>query len=255
MNLLVRFGIGILKNITLCIKQAMPRGRDMSRNHTAEEVRAAKRAAMPGDLGELHYLLWNEVAWLHMKWKDYRALFASSSGRTIELLNQAAPVFFRHLQDTLWEDILLHICRLTDPPETMGHANLTLRRLCPLVAEPQLRAEVEALTREAKKKSDFARDWRNRHLAHKALPPLDGSSSTPLATASRQHVEEALEAIRIVMNRIESHYENGTVAYEHCLESPQGVASLLYFIEKGLAAQKREDEALLSRRSRPETDQ
>jgi hypothetical protein len=37
-----------------------------------------------------------------------------------------------------------------------------------------------------------ARDWRNRRLAHLALPPLPGDVAKLLATKSRQHVEDAL---------------------------------------------------------------
>ncbi|MBI3465867.1 MAG: hypothetical protein HY000_22850, partial [Planctomycetes bacterium] len=194
----------------------------MAENLSAEQVRAAKLAAMPAPLGEVHYALYNEVAWIHLKWQVFRALFATSPER-IDLLNEVAPAFFHHLQGVLWEDVLLHLYRLTDSPKSMGHANLTLRRLPALIPDTSLRAEVESKVALVQEKTNFARDWRNRHLAHRELPPLDGERPRPLAPASRLQVEEALASIRTVMNCIENYYEKLPVSYEHSI-APLGGA-------------------------------
>lgn len=167
----------------------------MARNLSAEEVRSAKIAAMPGPLGELHYELWNQVVWLHIKWREYRAFFGKDR-ETVEFLNEVAPAFFHHLQRVLWDDVLLHLCRLTDPPKSAGKDNLSLTCLPPAVPDLRLRGEVEALVDLCQQRTAFARDWRNRRLAHTELPPLNGAKTTALAAASRQHVEDALNAIR-----------------------------------------------------------
>lgn len=205
----------------------------MAENSGPEQVRAAKLAAMGAPLGELHFALWNEITWLHLKWKDFRALFAVSPER-IDLLNEAAPDFFGNLQRVLWEDVLLHLCRLTDPPESMGHPNLTITRLPILIPDISLKNKAESLLVAAKKKASFARNWRNRRLAHRELPDFDGKESKPLADASRQQVEEALASIRDVMNGIELHYQGSPVLYEHSIEALGGVKALLSCLEKGL---------------------
>jgi hypothetical protein len=70
------------------------------------------------------------------------------------------------IHDSLWDDVLLHICRLLDPPQSgKDKENLTLRRLPPLV-DPSIRADVERLLTEAQTKTAFARDIRNRHIGH-----------------------------------------------------------------------------------------
>ena len=58
-----------------------------------------------------------------MKWEEYLELFGKTSSR-IHLLNQSAPVFFKIVQDSLWENIILHLARLTDPPKSAGKNNL-----------------------------------------------------------------------------------------------------------------------------------
>lgn len=65
---------------------------------------------MGDDLGSLYHALWNELAWLYSKWEEYVELFGTKPSR-IDLLNKAAGHFFRIVQDSLWEESLLHIAR------------------------------------------------------------------------------------------------------------------------------------------------
>lgn len=83
-------------------------------------------------LGSLFYALWQEVAWVRVKWQEYIELFGKKPSR-VDLLNKSAPLFFRIVQNVLWYDILMHIARLTDPPKSKGKPNLTIRRLPELV--------------------------------------------------------------------------------------------------------------------------
>lgn len=208
----------------------------MRRILSADHVREQSVAAMGRPLGELHYALQSEVTWLHLKWADFRALFATKE--TVDLLNQAAPTFFGSLQNMMWEDALLHLCRLTDPPKSAGKDTLTIRRLHPLISEPSLQSQVQRLADDAKKSTEFARDWRNRRLAHKELPPLDGGAPVSLADAGREQLETALEAIRRTMNCIELHYLDRRNAYQHSIEGLGGVATLLHRLRVSLGSER-----------------
>jgi hypothetical protein len=64
-----------------------------------------------------------------LKWGEYVELFGTKPSR-IDLRNRAAGGFFRVVQDGLWEDVLLHVARLTDAPRSGGRANLTIRAAC-----------------------------------------------------------------------------------------------------------------------------
>lgn len=215
----------------------------MGRKLTGEQVKTEMSHAMPGGLGELYYDLWNEVAWIHLKWNDFLGLFAESP-KTIELLRETAPKLFYRLRNMLWESVFLHLCRLTDPPESCGKPNQSLRRLPARVAEPGLRACVKSLVDDAVEKTKFARDWRNRRLAHKELPAPPGQQPKPLAHASRQCVEAALTSIREAMHCVELHYQKSSTVYERCVEGSGGIESLLFYLRKGVDSQRREDEVL-----------
>jgi hypothetical protein len=139
----------------------------MSRELSADEARQSYIAAMGSELGPLCFELWNECVLLHWKWEEYVTLFGTSPGR-INLLNDSAGAFFRIVQDSLWEDILLHISRLTDPPRSSGKDNLTLQRLARLV-EDQLQPPLRTLLTTCSAACAFARDWRMRRIAHRDL--------------------------------------------------------------------------------------
>jgi hypothetical protein len=123
----------------------------MGETLTAEQVRNEAVAAMGSELGEVYHSLSDQVAWLHLKWDTFCELFAERD--IVDLLNSAAPAYFHELQRETWEDVLLHLCRVTDPPLSAGKSNLTLRRLRDLVSDQMLRTNIQALVDDAVKKN------------------------------------------------------------------------------------------------------
>lgn len=207
----------------------------MAGEYTPGEVEQRYLEAMGPELGRLFYCLWNECAWLHLKWSEYVILFGSKPER-LSLLNTTAPAFFRLIRDSMWEDVLLHICRLTDPTQSIGKQkkqNLTLQRLPPLV-EPALRLKVERLLQAALEKCAFARDWRNRRIGHRDLGLALKGPAVPLAPARRGSVNDALEAIAAVLNAVERRYRNMTVPYHMVTPSLGDAEALLCILRDGL---------------------
>jgi hypothetical protein len=180
---------------------------------TAAEAKAHNIEKMGADLGELYDALWQQLAWLYRKWEEYVALFGKSPER-IELLNRAAPAFFRIVQDSLFEDILLHIARLTDKPETGKKSNLTILRLPQAVTDVNIRQATEVAMDGALRASEFCRDWRNRHIAHRDLDLAFGKGAKPLAEASREKVKVALKALSDALNVVAQHYLDTTTIFD-----------------------------------------
>jgi len=210
---------------------------------TGDEVLSEAITAMGSPLGDVYHALGDEVAWLHLKWNYFRELFADPD--LVDVLNSAAPAFFHDLQRQSWEDLLMHLCRVTDRAKTAGKDNLTIRLLPDLVSSQQLKVELESLIKSAVSTTDFARDWRNRRLAHEELRV--GRNVTPLASAKFDYIDTALAAIRTVLNRLEQHYLNKTVSYEDTIPASGGVESFIAVIRKGVEARRHERAAKLGR--------
>jgi hypothetical protein len=223
----------------------------MGEELSAEQVREKHLRDMGPELGSVYNALDRDVTWLHAKWNQYRQLYARSPER-IALLNRVAGHFFGVIQDTLFEDILLHLARLTDPAKSVGKENLTLKNLPELVKDSRLSAELKGLVETALKASKSARAWRNRRLAHRDLALALATASDPLPGISRDEVEAALLAIRDVLNRLAAHYWNSETAYQHFIASGGEADSLVYYLHKGTQAQERRMERFRLGKALPE---
>ena len=207
----------------------------MATTSTPEEVEQPYLAAMGPDLGALCYRFWNECVQLHMQWNEYVELFAVAPKR-VDLLNAVAGQLFRLVQDALWDQLLLHLTRLTDQPESgRGKSNLSLGQVRALV-EPAIKQNIEDLVAQASEKCEFARDWRNRRIAHRDLHLAMGAGAKPLARANRQTVDEAIAAIDTALGALERHYRKTTVIFD--LPRANAV-QMLHTLRDGLEAAER----------------
>jgi hypothetical protein len=86
------------------------------------------------------------------------------------------------------------------------------------------------------------REIRNKRLAHSDLKTAMGqrAENDPLMMASRQHVEEALKAIRDFMNAVQGHYFDGETGYEHVILGPGDGDALIHYLED--LRKRREDD-------------
>ena len=171
---------------------------------------------MGNELGETYFHLQHKLIELHIVWLQYRQLFAERS--TVELLNRTAGLFFKVVQDELWDSVLLRISKLTDPPSSAGRRNLTIQRLAPLIIDNDLQGEIDAMTKHVIATASFAREHRNKRIAH-----LDHSYSTmpetnPLTGVSRAQIENVLHLLRDLMNRVDARYRDSTYMYEQFVD-------------------------------------
>lgn len=222
----------------------------MSRTYTAEEVREEHVNGMGQDLGPLYHALWNELAWVESKWTEYVQLYGTKESR-IDILNQAAGHFFKIVQDSLWDDILLHIARLTDPEKSMGKENLSIKKLPSSISDDTLKGKISELIGVADAKTDFCRDRRNRRIAHRDFRLAMKMGAEPLLPVSRAMVREALNSLADVLNAVSAHYLDSTTAYDHFI-STNGAEQLLYVIDDGLREHEKRRNRIMNRNYLPE---
>jgi hypothetical protein len=177
----------------------------MAITRSAEEVLEGYKLAMGPTLGTAFHGLWNDWAWLHVKWREYRSVFVTSEAR-IAILNTAARGFFGVAEAVLWQDVILQICRFTDPAKTAGRETLSLHCLPGLIDDFPQRQRVLDLIAVAEQHSEFARDWRNRYIAHRDRQLALSPEAKPLAPASRERAQNAIDAITAVLAHVESDY-------------------------------------------------
>ncbi|WP_440224828.1 hypothetical protein ACQQ2N_06215 [Dokdonella sp. MW10] len=178
-----------------------------------DEVRSEYISVMGQELGASFYELHRKLVELHVLWQQYRHLFGRDPD-TVHLLNRTSGLFFKIVQDELWDSVLLGVSRMTDPPTTGKKKNLTIQSLPPLITDTELRGEVQNLCDKALTAADFAREHRNKRIAHQDRDYLSNRNFVPLSGISRTSVEEMLAALRAVMNRLDLYFRDSAVMYE-----------------------------------------
>lgn len=197
---------------------------------------------MGEELGVLFHRLAGELTWLCWRWNEFEQLFGEKKSR-IDILNRSAPFFFYIVQQVLWDEALLGISRLAGPASSMGHANLAVRRVAPLIPEEGLREEVEALIRTMDDACRFASPWRNKRIAHRDLDLALGSNAEPLPAVEKRQVDEAIEAITAVLNHVQAAYQDATTAYR-VVGPVDGAEALLLVLRDGLRREELRREKL-----------
>jgi hypothetical protein len=182
------------------------------------------------DLGPPYLALQEELIWLYAIWLEYRKLYGHSAER-VALLNRVAGFFFGVTQRALLERVVLHLACLTDHPESVGKPNLTIQRFPKLISDSAFAVSVQSLVDIAITTTSFARDMRNRKLAHIDLDLALDNVAKPLSQASRQNVEDSLQSIANVLNSIELHYFNGEMAYNAFKAGYDDGNALIYSLE------------------------
>jgi AbiU2 len=203
---------------------------------TPEDVSSEYVRLMGDELGLLFHELTREEEWLSDKWAVFQELFEKGSER-IDLLNRAAAHFFVMLHKMLYEDAMLHLSRLTDPPKSsVVKTNLTVRLLPDLISDQVLKDSVEADIGTLRKTCEFARDLRNRRLAHYDLKTVRNEHPLALPSVTSKDITQALQCLRALLSSIEKHYRGRDISVLS-LGDPWGAKSLVDCLESAVRAQ------------------
>jgi len=156
---------------------------------------------MGEEFGTVFYKLKSVWTYALIKSREFRLLYSNRDN--LGLINAIGGRFFASIQDVLYDDILLQLTRITDKPQIVGHKNLTIRMLPEYCDDEDLSREVEKLVLQVVIATDFARNWRNKRIAHMDYEHHMDSISNPLESASLEKVQIALDAIHTVLNEIQ----------------------------------------------------
>lgn len=177
----------------------------MAEEHSQEQLKKRYISVMGEDLGEVFHHLMQEAAGLHLKWNEYVGVLDAGAGQ-VQRLNRAAPGFFWMVQVTWWNDILLHVCRMTDERTDV----LSVWRLAKLV-KVGLRDEVKARLTSLEAATRSARDTRDRYIAHRNIDVMLDRAARPLADTDREAVVAAIQAIDDLLHFVDNHFTRAVI--------------------------------------------
>lgn len=105
--------------------------------------------------------------------------------------------------------------------------------------QPELASEIESAVKRAENLSRFARDWRNRRLAHSDLKLALEDRAEPLLGVSRENVEHSLSAIAGVLNTISGYFFRTEVGFRLFI-AHDDAECLAYYLKSAIDSEDRE---------------
>ncbi len=202
--------------------------------------------AMPVQIKAVYEGLRYEVAWLHAKWAVFAQLFCRVDHRA-DLLSEMLPGFEVVVRDSLWNELTLGLCRLTDGATTgKNKENLTLKRLQMLIGESEPASSLSEILDQVDEKSKPLRHWRNRCLAHSDLPTALGQPSQTLPALEQDTFDDLLGLVAQAMNLVEQHFLDSEMHYQSFTDLGDG-DDLLFYLEQARALDQQERAEILGR--------
>ena len=185
---------------------------------TADQVKKEHIEKLGSELGTQYNLLYNEIIFISFKFQEYRYLYieSSESKTRISVMNQTASFFFKYfLRDLLWNNILLGISRIIDPPKTGKKRNITIQNLPSLIEDKDLKKQIEDKIKSIIKETEFCRDWRNRWISHFDYDiQINKDTTEPLIDATVGKVKNLLKNISNLLNLIQHEYFKSNIAFD-----------------------------------------
>lgn len=108
---------------------------------------------------------------------------------------------------------------------------LKIQSLPPLLSDEDLQGEVQKLCDKASVVAGFAREHRNKCIAHQDRDYLSNRSSYPLSGIGGKWLGEMLAALRAVLNCLVPHFRDSTVMYEDLVDE-NGARLLVHELRK-----------------------
>ncbi len=173
---------------------------------------------MPSDVRELHNLLSRELSLVYTKWNYYKRLFCTDDG-TVGALEQAAAFLFRIVCDVLRDDIVLTLCRITDPRETtvkgVKKRNVTIEQLISVIpaSDSSLKEPIEKALLDINIRFKKFRDHRNRRIGHHDLETRLKRPGSLLPDIGIDDADSALKCMADTLNSVELYYDQNLRCY------------------------------------------
>jgi hypothetical protein len=191
---------------------------------------------MPPDVGASHELLVRELMLLNTKWNDFKLLFCRSDAN-VRRLHDVAELFFQIVREVLADDIILGICRITDPATSrvkgVQRANLTLDRIESLLPKSNA-AKVRKIRNRllaVRAACEPFRKHRNRRVGHFDLDTRMRRAGNLLPGISIRGTNRALKSIAGFLNAVAKFYAEDVRSYQHGIAGP-GSRELLEFTKR-----------------------
>lgn len=192
---------------------------------TSHQVKNEYLNAMGEENGELFHHLSSEFAWIYVLWNEYKIIFRE---KNYDILNKTAPGFFRIIKRQFIHDIVLGMCRINDPKESMGNKNLSIKRLVD-IAKKGHRKNIKERLNEIDEKICNIKKYRHKIISHNDLETNLKKTASP--QVKFEEIESCLFEINELLNYFKSLYGMPNTLYKRTKTSSGHSAALIAYLD------------------------
>ncbi len=126
------------------------------------------------------------------------------------LLSDLAPAAFQFIEEALRDNMTMTICRMSDPPQSMGHENLSFRTLGQRCDSA---IGVDELIQEFARVCEPVSQIRNKTVGHNDLNTRIRPHDNPLPGITRQQIDRIVLLASQILNRISGYYTDSDLRF------------------------------------------
>jgi hypothetical protein len=194
---------------------------------------------LPDNIREIFMWLCQDVAALRNKWSFYIELF--SGEENTGLLSELARASFQIIEESVRDDMTMAICRLSDPPQSMGKDNLSLTTLVQRLDKPGNASE---LLKDFLEACEPVRQYRNKHVGHNDLNTTIKPQDNPLPGIGRKHIDRIVQLAERILNVVYQFSVNSELFFEPAQIG--GADALIFWLRMAKEYETKKRNGLLS---------
>jgi hypothetical protein len=142
-------------------------------------------------------------------WYQWEALFDRPQAQ-LDRIGHAGNLLFGSIERVFYRDVVLGICRLTDPEHQGKNKNISINHFCS--GSYKNDGHLQELINNVKSKTFDVRAWRNKRISH--IDSGTGIGWCPPPGCNRQDVSDALQEIFAVLRYISCTYHGSDLLPE-----------------------------------------
>lgn len=181
---------------------------------------------IPESIRTMVMWLCQEVTSLQSKWDFYLELF--SKKQNTDLLSDLARFSFNIIEESLRFDMIMAVCRLSDPVKSSGQENLSFAQL---VENCSNIAGLDSIQSKFQNACEPVRKLRNKRVGHKDLNTFIKPSGHPLPGIHKEHMDLIVELASNILRTVFQHYAGGDL-YFHTIARGDA-KDLIFWLSQG----------------------
>lgn len=173
-----------------------------------------------------------EFIQLRYRWGLFCQLFDSGQAN-VDLLNKSGSNVFQLFQKLVIDDVMMALCRLSDPNNSMGHENASVRNLFKRDKEnlsEETNKEIDARLLELDEHMKKISTLRNKALSHTDFEHALNTELLPRPTYDE--LEKSIDAIRSILSKLTDELYDYSTSYVPLMPIGHDGNKLLHVLTK-----------------------